>query len=197
MENRAEEELIATYLADSSAAEGRAALDELFRRYQARVALWCFRIAGDREWAADLAQEVFLKAYRNLESYRGNSKFSTWLYAIARNHCFNEMQSRATRPDTRDGDEALLNIAGTEDPAAELERDSSRRYLQQLLADNLTELEAKVMTLHYGEELPLDAVGRMLRLDNASGAKAYIVSAKRKLSRVIERWRARPADGRR
>ena len=49
----------------------------------------------------------------------------------------------------------------------------------------------KVMTLHYAEEVPLNAVTRLLNLENSSGAKAYIVSAKRKLSRAIERWKAR------
>ena len=44
------------------------------------------------------------------------------------------------------------------------------------------------MTLHYAEEFPLDAVTRLLKLDNASGAKAYIVSAKRKLARAVARW---------
>jgi hypothetical protein len=45
--------------------------------------------------------------------------------------------------------------------------------------------------LHYGEDVPLDALTRMLRLENASGAKAYIVSAKRKLGRAVERMLAR------
>src|SRR6184192_276996 len=75
------------------------ATDELFGRYQSRVAVWCYRVAGDREWAADLAQEVFLRALRNLSTFRGDAKFSTWLYTIARNHCFNAVQSKAIRPE--------------------------------------------------------------------------------------------------
>jgi len=47
-----------------------------------------------------------------------------------------------------------------------------------------------VFTLHYAEDVPLDAITRLLRLENASGAKAYIVSAKRKLARAAERWKA-------
>jgi hypothetical protein len=57
-------------------------IDELFRRHHRRVALWCLRLAGERETAADWAQEVFLIAYKNLGSFRGESKFSTWLYTI-------------------------------------------------------------------------------------------------------------------
>jgi len=48
-----------------------------------------------------------------------------------------------------------------------------------------------VFTLHYGDGMPLDAITRLLRLQNASGAKAFVVSAKRKLARATERLRAR------
>ena len=57
--------------------------------------------------------------------------------------------------------------------------------------DESSELEMKVMTLHYADEVPLDAVTRVLNLENASGAKAYIVSARRKLARAAQRLQAR------
>ena len=59
-----------------------------------------------------------------------------------------------------------------------------------LLAETLDETEQAVFTLHYGDDLPLDRITRMLGLQNASGAKAYIVSAKRKLARAAPRWKA-------
>ncbi len=51
--------------------------------------------------------------------------------------------------------------------------------------------EKKIFTLHYGDELTLATITRVLGLKNESGAKAYIVSAKRKLNRCLQRWRAR------
>jgi DNA-directed RNA polymerase specialized sigma24 family protein len=60
--------------------------------------------------------------------------------------------------------------------------------VRTLLAETLDETERRVMTLHYGEDLTLDAVTRLLGLTNASGAKAYIVSARRKLSGAVRRW---------
>jgi hypothetical protein len=60
---------------------------ELFRRYRIRVTSWCFRLTGNRGKARDLAEEVFFKAYLQRYSFRGDSKFSTWLYAITCNHC--------------------------------------------------------------------------------------------------------------
>src|SRR5215472_18588491 len=73
-------------------------LNQLFERHHARVAAWCYRMTGDVDSASDLAQEVFLKAFQRIDSFRRDSKFTTWLYSIARNHCMDEMRSRAGRP---------------------------------------------------------------------------------------------------
>src|SRR4051794_24697093 len=110
MQILSDEDLVAQFRAGVGSREADALWSELFRRHQARVALWCLRLTGDRESAADLAQEVFLKAFRYLDSYRGDSKFSTWLYSIARNHCFNEIKSRAAKPEDT-GESMMAEIA--------------------------------------------------------------------------------------
>lgn len=196
MEPLPDEELIARYQAQCGSSEADCYLDELFQRYRGKVGLWCLRLAGDREAAADLAQEVFLKAFRALASFRGDAKFSTWLYTIARNHCFNEIKSRATAPEAP-VDPALFDVADdAPDPLAQLESASSAQMLREWIASSLTEVETQVITLHYVEEIPLEKVTRLLNLVNASGAKAYIVSAKRKLTRAAELWRARSPGAR-
>ena len=70
------------------------------------------------------------------------------------------------------------------------ERDSTRKAVAEMLKKNLDETERNVFTLHYGDDLPLDAITRLLNLQNASGAKAYIVSAKRKLARFVHQQNA-------
>ena len=191
MDPLSDEELVSRYRAHAGSVAADALWTELFERHHRRVALWCLRLTGDREAAADLAQEIFIKAFKNLDSFRGESKFSTWLYSIARNHCFNEVKSRAARPEQA-GELALAGlIDGSPNPQSQLERDISAGVVRELLEGSLTDVESQVMTLHYGEDLPLDAVSRLLNLDNASGAKAYIVSAKRKLARAVERLKAR------
>src|SRR5689334_3022137 len=70
-------------------------INELFRRNYARVSRWCLRFASDRDAALDLAQEVFARAYQNLDSFQGESKFSSWLFSIARNHCLNAIRANA------------------------------------------------------------------------------------------------------
>ena len=189
MEPVSDEDLVAQYRASPGRCEAEALWNELFQRHHGRVALWCLRLTGDRESAVDLAQEVFLKAFRYLDSYRGDSKFSTWLYSIARNHCFTELKARAAKPEDA-GEPLLAALADTApDAHTKLERRDAAQMLRQLVRDSLSEVEARVIMLHYAEELPLTAVTRLLNLDNISGAKAYIVSARRKLSRAVAGWK--------
>jgi RNA polymerase sigma-70 factor (ECF subfamily) len=182
------DETLLTAYREAAAHQKRAAADQLFAHYYERVGRWCFRFTGDRDAAADLAQEVFLKAHRHLDSFRGTAQFGTWLYSIVRNEAFNRAK-RSALPIESESDEQLIDVPALDpDPEELASRSSTSRRLQQLLAATLDETERTVFTLHYGEELPLDAITRLLRLENSSGAKAYIVSAKRKLSRAVERW---------
>ena len=190
-----DEELVARYQSTVEVREREQYIDELFRRNYQRVARWCLRFASNREEAADLAQEIFTKAYQNLSSFQGQSKFSTWLFVIARNHCLNALRAnakQATEIAADEGAEVLLGIPdGTPDAYSTFAREQSANMVRQLLNEALDETEKVIFTLHYGEELTLDAITRLLRLENPSGAKAYIVSAKRKLARVVQQWRAR------
>jgi len=196
MEFPSDEEILAQARECLEVPARRELLDQLFRRYHARVALWCFRMTGDRDSAADLAQEIFLKVQSSLDSFRGDARFSTWLYSITRNHCFNDSHRRAARREnvTEPLDDAEI---AKEDPFdLRLERSEEMRQMRKLLQETLDETEQRVMALHYGEEMTLDAVTRLLRLTNQSGAKAYIVSARRKLKSAVARWRVQQAGRR-
>jgi RNA polymerase sigma-70 factor, ECF subfamily len=185
-----DEELVERYRGAASSVAGKAFLSQLFERHHARVAAWCHRMTGDIDSAADLAQDVFLKAFQNINSFRGDCRFSTWLYSIARNRCMDELRSRAAKPGETAG-AVLEELADTrsEQISQALERRESAESLRRLIQESLDDTEAKVMTLHYVEELPLDSITRLLGLENASGAKAYVVSARRKLERIAERKR--------
>jgi RNA polymerase sigma-70 factor (ECF subfamily) len=161
---------------------------EIFALYRQRVVAWCYRISRNHDTANDLAQEVFLKAYRNRDSFRGDSSVSTWLYAIARNHCLTAL--RRNPHDSLPLD--LVNHATLRDetavePDRAAERGEASRLLLRLMTRTLDPLEVRVMTLHYGHEVPLATITRQLALSNPSGAKAYIVNARRKLQAVLSR----------
>jgi len=191
MEPLSDEELISQWRSQSDSSEAEQWLTELFQRHHGRVALWCLRITGDRESGADLAQEVFMKVFESLHLFRGDAKFSTWLYTITRNHCYNKIKARAASPE-QSGESLIADFADqSADPHEQLERANSAKLFGELVQNSLTEIETQVITLHYVEELPLDTVTRLLKLENPSGAKSYIVSARRKLTRAMERWKAR------
>ncbi|NUM53560.1 MAG: sigma-70 family RNA polymerase sigma factor [Candidatus Hydrogenedentes bacterium] len=69
-----------------------AAFDELVRRYKDRVYNVVYRFLGNREDALDVSQEVFVRAYRGIEGFRGNAKVYTWLYSIAANLARNRLR---------------------------------------------------------------------------------------------------------
>jgi RNA polymerase sigma-70 factor (ECF subfamily) len=72
----------------------REAFDRLVERYQRDVYRLCYRYVNNHQDANDMAQEAFLKAYRALSTFRGDSAFSTWLYRIAVNTCLNFRAAR-------------------------------------------------------------------------------------------------------
>ena len=192
MEKLQDEELIERYRTELGSAAAEVYLNELFGRHHRKVASWCLRITGDVNSAADLAQEIFLKAFQRLHTFQGTSSFTTWLFSITRNHCLDELRSRATHP--QQSSEMVLDEivdVSCDKVSSALERRESEELLRMLIRESLDETENKVLTLHYVHEMPLDAVSRMLGLTNQSGAKAYIVSARRKLKRAHARWKSR------
>jgi RNA polymerase sigma factor (sigma-70 family) len=190
MDDLSDEQLIDRWRAGQGSPIAGSFLDELFRRHRSRVAAWCYRITGEVDSAADLAQDVLLKAFQRLDSFRSDSRFTTWLYSITRNHCLDQLRSQSLQP-AEAADSVLDEMADgrLEDVSVTLERRQSEEVVRQLIRESLDETEAKIMTLHYVDELPLETITRLIGLTNQSGAKAYIVSARRKLGRAVEKWR--------
>jgi RNA polymerase sigma-70 factor, ECF subfamily len=80
----------------------REAFDAIVERHQRQVYQLCYRFAGNHEDASDLAQDVFIRAYRALHSFKGQAAFSTWLYRIAVNVCLNRVGTRGQKWTTLD-----------------------------------------------------------------------------------------------
>jgi RNA polymerase sigma-70 factor (ECF subfamily) len=188
MDALSDEDLVAQYRLAPASDRSRQLLDELFRRHRARVIAWCYRLTGDSSLAPDLAQDVFVKAYSSLDMFRRDSKFTTWLYVIARNRCRDEQRARATRPREAPEDAMLDAPSDRNDALAALEARDARTVVRTMMDEVLDETEKRVMTLHYGHDMRIDAITTALGLTNTSGAKAYIVSAKRKLNAAVKRW---------
>jgi RNA polymerase sigma-70 factor (ECF subfamily) len=188
-----DEALIAKYRDEADKQLAEQCVNELFRRHHTKVARWCLSFAPDRDSALDLAQEICAKAYKNLPYFKGQSKFSTWLFSISRNHCLNAVRARSSAPEM-DSDEEVVDALpdlGSDSPHQAAERSQFTEIAHQFVNAELDQTEKQVFTLHFAEEVPLDVITRMLNLQNASGAKAHLVSAKRKLDRAVKRWKAK------
>src|SRR6266481_1249473 len=86
----ADADLVERYLAGDTTA-----FDEIMIRYERQVYRVCYRFVNNRDDAMDLAQEVFVKAFEHLSSFRRESSMKTWLYRIAMNHCINHVKKNA------------------------------------------------------------------------------------------------------
>lgn len=80
------------------------AFRELLEAHRDRVYNICYRMLGNRHESEDVAQEVFITVFKQIETFREEAKFSTWLYRVAVNHCKNRIKYLARRHD-RDRDE--------------------------------------------------------------------------------------------
>lgn len=191
MHDDTDEELIASWRSAQSENQRNKLVGQLFERHYRRVALWCLRWSGDREQAKDLTQDIFLKVHRSLDTFQGGSKFTTWLYTISRNHCINAgMASRSQ--ECVELDEVLYGVLQSPEPSPEQQLASGRQmaHARELLDRHLDQTERQVLLLHYVEGWTLPAVTRALKLTNASGAKAFMISGHRKLKTAVDRWRA-------
>ncbi len=135
----------------------REAFDRLVVRYQRDVYRLCYRYVNDHEDANDLAQEVFLKAWRAIGRFRGESSFSTWLYRIAVNACLNFRALR--RPATQELPETLADpVPGA---LARAENDDEARRVRAAVV-HLPEKQRVTLILKVYHELTHEEVARIL-----------------------------------
>lgn len=113
---------------------------QLIDRHKNGLYRHCFQFVRDEDWAADICQEAFIKAYLHLESYNANYRFSTWLYKIATNQALQELRKK--RPQLLD---EAFEIVSTKPGADQLAKDSE---LWQAV-DKLPPKQRTAVMLHY------------------------------------------------
>ena len=171
-------------------------LDLLFERVYPRVAHWCRRSCRNRDEAADLAQDVILRAYTKLDSFRLDSQFSTWLYAVSRRVAIDrgiQRRREASRTAPEEAAESLADSGATSDATELLQLGAAVR---EAMITDLDPLEARVVYLHHVDGFSLPAVTELLGLSNKSGAKTYLVSGMRKLRRRFQQDAERESNAR-
>jgi RNA polymerase sigma-70 factor, ECF subfamily len=193
-EAKSDEELVAL-ARTASDVDRRRLLEALYDRHYRRVAGWCYRLCRQREEAAELAQDVFLRVHSRIDTFREESRFTTWLYQVTRSVVLGRLQFEARRRTASIDDDGM---AEPEDPEPQAVERLSQAQLASALGEavrrDLEPTEAKILYLHYVDGLTLPAITDLLRLDNKSGAKAFVVSGRRKLQRRFGRWLSRQSS---
>ena len=121
------------------------AFAKMVQLYQNRVFALVFRMLGDRAEAEDLAQEVFVTVFKSIDSFRGDSKFSTWLYRVATNHCKNRIKYLQRRQHQRKIDIDDARETEFSSPLAprssQPDEIAGARQLEQIIQLSLAELD--------------------------------------------------------
>jgi RNA polymerase sigma-70 factor (ECF subfamily) len=164
-----------------------AAFEALIRNYQHMVHSLTFRMTGSLADAEDLAQETFIRAYEQIGSFRGASKFSTWLYRIAVNTCLNWRQSEARRFQlyAHAAEEISTRHAGGETFTA----DQANEVQAALLKLPAKQRAAIVLTIYDG--LNHAEAAQVLGCQETT-VSWRVFAAKRKLKRLLTAGRAVP-----
>jgi len=126
-----------------------------------------------------------LSAYRSLASFEGRSRFTSWLFVIARNRCLNAVTAPALlRDENTEPDQVAVT---DDDPARRFEESQDEDRLRQLMIEHLDPSEREALWLRCFERMPVEEIGEVMRLDNATGARALLQRARRKLRSALER----------
>jgi RNA polymerase sigma-70 factor (ECF subfamily) len=161
-----------------SGKQAREAASELLGRYRGHVLRWCQRYFTADEQALDVAQEVLLGAYRNLDRFEERARFPSWLFALTRNRCLDQLRRRSLVVAV-EGYEALIDPAP--DQAANLEQVDEEEALRRRLSEHLDPREQEAVWLRYVEGMSVEEITRTLRITSASGARGVLQTARRKL----------------
>ena len=121
------------------------AFEELVLKYEKTVYNLALRMVGDRDDASDMTQEAFIKAYGSLSSFRGDSKFSVWIYRITTNVCLDFLRSKSRKQQVSltvsdDDEDAQLDIP---DPKADPEQQLIKKISMQSVEEGLKTLPDK------------------------------------------------------
>ncbi len=119
------------------------AFEELVGRYQRMIHALTYRMTGSMADAEDLAQEIFIRAYRQIGSFRGEAKFSSWLYRIGVNNCLNWKKSKGRREqlDQEWADSRQMTTGKNDELAAKVQEALLRLHAKQRAAVILTVFE--------------------------------------------------------
>jgi RNA polymerase sigma-70 factor (ECF subfamily) len=159
-----------------------ASFDVLVERHRRQVYQVCYRFVGNHEDASDLAQDVFIRAYRSLRTFKGKSAFGTWLYRIAVNVCLNRVSGRGTATEPIEARE--YEDRTTEPPEGAVLRHERAATVRAAIA-RLPKKQRATMILRMYHELPHEQIAAILG-SSVGAVKANFFHALANLKKLLQ-----------
>lgn len=156
------------------------AVEELVMKYQRRIYAMAFRMTGDVEDSKDITQKAFLQAFNNIESFRKQSSFYTWLYRIATNTCLNHLNKKGAR--TLELNESMAD-SNTGILPVMIEDERSRHVRTSL--STLPDRQRTAITLRAYEGLSLKETAEVMKCSDGA-VKAHYHNGMKKLRDIFK-----------
>jgi RNA polymerase sigma factor (sigma-70 family) len=158
----------------------------LVNRYQAFVFTLALRMTKSREDAEEVSQDIFIKAYRSLADFRGESKFSTWLYTIVNTTCITFLRKKRLETHSLDN-EKIFEAADNQDSGMHANRVEQKSKIAMVTRaiDMLNSDDAEIITLFYKAEQTLEEIAKALKIE-PNTAKVRLHRARARLKEKME-----------
>ncbi len=163
------------------------AYNQLVLRYKEKVYWIVRRMIHDHDDADDITQNVFIKAYQSLRSFKGDSSFYTWIYRIAINLSLNEIRRKKFHK-IFSIDEEIHQISSSDELPIEVMVREERSRLIAAAIERLPDKQKKVFLLRYYEELPYEDIAKILHT-SVGGLKANYFHAVKKIGEYLKNER--------
>ena len=159
----------------------------MVQRYQQYVFTLVLRFTDNREDAEEISQNVFVKAYRSLADFRGDSKFSTWLYTVVRTSCITFLRKKKLETTSIDNERTLIQLENRESSfTANTVETKSRHAMVNASIRLLSPDDSQLLTLFYKGEQSLGEIGRIMGLD-PNTVKVKLHRARNRLREKMEK----------
>lgn len=173
-------------LIEQTLAGNQSAYTDLVKRHQRFVFTLAMRFAKGREDAEEIAQDCFIKAFRSLASFQGQSKFSTWLYSIVYTTAMTFLRKKRVATDSIDDENTFIQVESRESgyDTNNIENKSRSFYLNQAIAQLLPD-DATIITLFYKGEQSLEEIAQALGMETNT-VKVKLFRARQRLKEKLE-----------
>jgi RNA polymerase sigma-70 factor (ECF subfamily) len=157
----------------------------LVEKYKHMVFTLTIRIVKNREEAEEVSQDVFVKAYKNLKNFKGESKFSTWLYKIAYYASLDVLKRNKRQISSENIDAIRERNIGNTDDSLKFLYDGERKQIINDALLKLSEDERVIITLYYFEELPIKEISKVVDLSE-DNIKIKLFRSRKKLAELLK-----------